>query len=86
MLALEYPEASLTLSDHILYDLLVENIPLSEAIEKIEALSNGRHTTGNVKKELYEKACRERAIEFIGTRSKLPLSKYYVPGARLCTL
>ena len=41
MLALEYPEASLTLSDHILYDLLVENIPLSEAIEKIEALSNG---------------------------------------------
>lgn len=86
MLALEYPEASLTLSDHILYDLLVENIPLSEAIEKIEALSNGRHTTGNVKKELFEKACRERAIEFIGTRSKLPLSKYYVPGARLCTL
>ena len=38
MLALEYPEASLTLSDHILYDLFVENMPLPEAIEKIEGL------------------------------------------------
>lgn len=86
MLALEYPEASLTLSRHILYDLFVENMPLAEAIEKIEALSDGKHTTGNVKKELFEKACRERAIEFVGSRSKLPLNKYYLPGAQLCTL
>lgn len=86
MLALEYPESSLTLSHHILYDLFVENTPLPVAIEKIEALSNGKHTTGNVKRDLFGKACRERAIEFVGSRSKLPLSKYYVPGARLCTL
>ena len=86
MLALEYPEASLSHSQHILYDLFVDDLALAEAIEKIEALSDGKHTTGNIKKDLFEKACRERAIEFMGARSKLPLSKFYVPGAKLCSI
>ena len=86
MLALEYPEASLSRAQHILYDLFVDDLALAEAIEKIEALSGSKHTTGNIKKDLFEKACRERAIEFVGARSKLPLSKFYVSGAKLCSI
>lgn len=86
MLALEYPEASLTHTRHILHDLFVDDLALTEAIEKIEALSGGRHTAGNVKKDLFENACRERAVEFTGARAKLPLSEFYVSGARLCSV
>lgn len=86
MLALEYPEASLSRSQHILFDLFVDDLALAEAIEKIEALSGGKHTTGNINKDLFEKACRERAIEFVGARSKLPLSKFYVCGAKMCSI
>ena len=76
MTSMETPNQSLQYKRHVLYDLLVDEKPLTEILDKIEASGDSPYSK-NINPKLFSEACAARAVELNGTDTELPLSPFF---------
>ena len=84
MMAIEYPKDAVTRHESVFYDLIVNEVPLEKVIEKVETLTERRHTVGNMTTEALRSLCMANAVEFIGPKAKQPIARYYAKNALIC--
>ena len=77
MAQMDSKEFTLHYQNHILHDLLVNDLSLDDGIQAIEKLSAGKHSRANVDSKLFKEACLKRAVEIQGADAGLPLSRYF---------
>ena len=77
MAQMDSKEFTLHYQNHILHDLLVNDLSLDDGIQAIEKLSTGKHSRANVDSKLFKEACLNRAVEIQGADAGLPLSRYF---------
>lgn len=77
MAQMDSKEFTLHYQNHILQDLLVNDLSLDDGIQAIEKLSAGKHSRANVDSKLFKEACLNRAVEIQGADAGLPLSRYF---------
>lgn len=76
MTSMETPNQSLQYKRHVLYDLFVDEKPLTEILDKIEASGDSPYSK-NINPKLFSEACAARAVELNGTNTDLPLSPFF---------
>lgn len=76
MTSIETPNQSLQYKRHVLYDLLVDEKPLTEILDKMEASGDSPYSK-NINPKLFSEACAARAVELNGTNNNLPLSPFF---------
>ena len=77
MAQMDSKEFALHYQNHILHDLLVNDLSLDDGIQAIEKLSAGKHSRANVDSKLFKEACLNRTVEIQGADAGLPLSRYF---------
>lgn len=76
MTSIETPDQSLQYKQHILYDLLVNEKPLEDLVQKIESSGTSPYPK-SIDPKLFSEACAARAVELNSTDTKLPLSPFF---------
>ena len=76
MTSMEAPNQSLQYKRHVLYDLLVDEKPLTEILDKIESSGDSPYSK-NINPKLFSEACAARAVELNDTNTELPLSPFF---------
>ena len=69
MTSMETPNQSLQYKRHVLYDLLVDEKPLREILDKIESSGDSPYSK-NINPKLFSEACAARAVELNDTDRK----------------